>query len=325
MSQQQPQQQPQSSMDVDLERQTSLQSSIDSRHYQQHETKVHHTPHHLYESDLKSHPTNTTGTTNNSYYQDDTLAGKPTNVSMDQVSRISTSHDGTIIYLGGTKFYKDELIHAFGGTMNPDDWYKPSEHKFANPAPLGLSAFALTTFVLSLINAGAMGVKTDSIVTGLAMFYGGFIQLLAGMWEMSVENTFGALALSSFGGFWMSFAAISIPWFNIAASYDDPTELDNAVGFYLLGWTIFTAMLVLCTMKSTLAFCSLFVFLTFTFLCLALGKLCPSHNCTVAGGVLGVITSFISWYNAYAGVANEHNSYITVKAFPLPKFGNKHE
>ncbi|GMG33429.1 unnamed protein product [Ambrosiozyma monospora] len=321
---------PQSSMDVDLERQTSLQSSIDSKHYQQHETKVHHSPHHLYESDMsKPHPTTTTGSqtmntnTNNSYYHDDLT--KPSNMSMDQVSRIATSHDGTIIYLGGNKFYKDELIHAFGGTMNPDDWYKPSEHKFANPAPLGLSAFALTTFVLSLINAGAMGVKNDSVVVGLAMFYGGLIQLLSGMWEMSVENTFGALALSSFGGFWMSFATISIPWFNIAASYDDPTELDNAVGFYLIGWTIFTAMLVLCTMKSTLAFCSLFVFLTLTFLCLALGKLCPSHNCTVAGGVLGVITSFISWYNAYAGVANEHNSYITVTAFPLPKFGNKHE
>ncbi|GME80302.1 unnamed protein product [Ambrosiozyma monospora] len=160
------------------------------------------------------------------------------------VHRIQTSEDGQFVWLGNKKFVKSELFSAFGGTLNPG-WTKPSEHKFANPAPLGLSAFALTTFCLSLINAGAMGVSNHNVVLGLAMFYGGLIQLLAGMWEMSVENTFGALALSSYGGFWMSFGAISIPWFNIAASYEDPVELENALGFYLLGWTIFTFLLVL--------------------------------------------------------------------------------
>lgn len=235
------------------------------------------------------------------------------------ISKVTTSDDGTYIYLGNKKFARDDLLQAFGGTLNPG-LAAPSVHKFANPAPLGLSAFALTTFILSLINAGAMGVSNDSVVVGCAIFYGGFIQLLAGMWEMSVENTFGALALSSYGGFWMSFGAISIPWFNIAGSYTDPTELDNAIGFYLLAWSIFTFMLTLCTMKSTLAFFSLFFLLAITFLLLAIGKLASSHGCTVGGGVLGVIVAFIAWYNAYAGLANKQNAYLRVHAVTLPVF-----
>lgn len=235
------------------------------------------------------------------------------------INKVTTSSDGNYVYLGSKKFAKEDLVQAFGGTLNPG-LAAPSVHKFANPAPLGLSAFALSTFVLSLINAGAMGVSNNSVVVGLAMFYGGLIQLLAGMWEMSLENTFGALALSSYGGFWMSFGAISIPWFNIASSYDDPQELANAVGFYLLGWSIFTFMLSLCAMKSTLAFFSLFFLLAVTFLLLAIGELAPSHGSKVAGGVVGVVVAFIAWYNAYAGVANKQNSYLRVHALQLPVF-----
>jgi uncharacterized protein len=244
--------------------------------------------------------------------------------SENLISKVTTSSDGNYVYLGTKKFAKEDLMKAFGGTLNPG-LAAPSVHKFGNPAPLGLSAFALSTFVLSLVNAGAMGVKNDSIVVGLAIFYGGFIQLLSGMWEMSVENTFGALALSSFGGFWMSFGAISIPWFGIANSYTDPVELDNAVGFYLLGWSIFTFMLTLCTMKSTLAFFSLFFFLAVTFLLLAIGKLGKVSGCTTAGGVLGIVVAFIAWYNAYAGLANRQNSYVRVTALQLPVFESKLE
>lgn len=239
------------------------------------------------------------------------------------ISKVTTSSDGNYVYLGTKKFAKEDLVQAFGGTLNPG-LSAPSSHKFANPAPLGLSAFALTTFVLSLANAGAMGVKNDSVVIGLAVFYGGLVQLLAGMWEMTLENTFGALALSSYGGFWMSFGAIHIPWFNIVGSYTaDNADLENMLGFYLLGWAIFTFMLTLCTMKSTLAFFSLFFLLAVTFLLLALGKLAGSKGCTTAGGVVGIIVAFIAWYNAYAGLANKQNAYLRVTALPLPVYGGK--
>lgn len=286
-------------MPYDLEKQLSVDSSPGNQQ----------PPVGLYDHDVR--------TTKTASHTDDDYS------SMHKVGRIVTSDDGNYVWLGRTKFNKYELLEAFGGTLNPG-LAAPSKHKFGNPAPLGLSAFALTTFVLSLVNAGAMGVSHDNIVVGLAIFYGGLVQLLAGMWELAVENTFGGLSLGSYGGFWMSFGAISIPFFGISDAYkNNPIEFENALGFYLIGWAIFTAMLCLVTIKSTVGFFSLFFFLTLTFLMLGIGKLGHSDNCTTAGGVLGIITAFIAWYNAFAGVANEQNSYITVHALPIPKFGRQ--
>ncbi|ODV97680.1 hypothetical protein PACTADRAFT_47551 [Pachysolen tannophilus NRRL Y-2460] len=249
--------------------------------------------------------------------------GEDVSTKNASVSRIMTSGENDeYVHIGNQKYYRSELLQAFGGTLMPG-LAAPSVHKFANPAPLGLSAFALTTFVLSLINAQAMGLETANVVVGLAIFYGGLIQLLAGMWEMAVENTFGALALSSYGGFWMSFGAINIPWFGISAAYTNTRDLEVALGFYLLGWAIFTFMLMLATMKSTVAFFSLFATLDLTFLLLSVGNLAPSANCTKAGGIVGVITAFVAWYNAYAGLATHENAYVTVKAFPIPVIGGK--
>lgn len=237
-----------------------------------------------------------------------------------ELQKVQTGGDNhEFIFIGRQKFLKDDLYSAFGGTLNPG-LAPPSTHRFANPAPLGLSAFALTTFVLSMFNARAMGVSVPNVVVGLAAFYGGLVQLVAGIWEIALENTFGGTALSSYGGFWMSFAAIHIPWFGIGAAYEEtPSQLANAVGFYLLGWTIFSAGLTLCTMKSTFAFFSLFFLLTITFLLLTIGEFSGKVGVTRAGGVVGVIVSFIAWYNAYAGVATRENSYLTVRPLPLPK------
>src|SRR3954452_5232017 len=83
----------------------------------------------------------------------------------------------------------------------------PTPAPIANPAPLGLAAFALTTFVLSMFNAGLMGSGGEPVVFGLALAYGGLAQLLAGMWEFRTGNTFGAVAFTSYGSFWLSFWA----------------------------------------------------------------------------------------------------------------------
>src|SRR3954468_9523696 len=83
----------------------------------------------------------------------------------------------------------------------------PTPVPIANPAPLGLAAFALTTFVLSMFNAGLLGAGGEPIVFGLALAYGGLAQLLAGMWEFRTGNTFGATAFVSYGAFWLSFWA----------------------------------------------------------------------------------------------------------------------
>jgi len=193
-----------------------------------------------------------------------------------------------------------------------------------NPGPLGLCGFALTTFVLSLFNIGA-GVPSGGptqVVMGLALFYGGLVQLLAGMWEFRCGNTFGATAFSSYGGFWLSFASIFIPGLGVLDAYATlPTdELLNALGIYLFGWFIFTFILFLATLKTSVGLTSLFGFLSITFLLLATAKfahLSPGNNVDKAGGVFGLITAFIAWYNAMSTLIHKENSYV---AFPVGKF-----
>lgn len=222
------------------------------------------------------------------------------------------------IIIGNKRYFRDELMTAFGGTLNPG--LSPvSAYQFGNPAPVGLSAFALTTFVLSLYNCGAMGINTPNVVVSLATFYGGGVQLLCGVWELLIGNTFGGTALTSYGAFWLSYSCIFLKAFGISAAYTDKKMFGNAVGFFLLGWALFTFMLCLTTMKSTLAFFSLFFFLFITFILLAAGEITGKHSLAVAGGVFGIITAVVAWYNALAGVANKTNSYFTTKTIFLTK------
>merc|ERR1712093_951457 len=186
------------------------------------------------------------------------------------------------------------MLPAFGGEFQPG-LYKPVEgRKFANPAPLGLSAFALTTFVLSLLNLNTRNLAgINSIVIGLAFGYGGLVQLLAGMWEIAVGNTFGGTALSSSGGF----EIVS----SIEAAGGESAVL-NSLGFYLMGWFIFTFLLLICTLKSTVAFFFLFFVLDLAFLLLGIAYLrpvdgAPSPGCTRAGGAFGILAAFAAWYN----------------------------
>lgn len=171
-----------------------------------------------------------------------------------------------------------------------------------NPAPLGLSAFALTTFVLSAANANLFTGATT--VIGLALFYGGLVQLLAGMWEFKMGNTFGATAFSSYGGFWLAVGA-SLQWKLIPN--------DAAFGFFFLGWTIFTALMLIGSLRSNFALIGVFFFLFLALLALTIGALGGGSTFTVLGGWLGIITAIVAWYTALAGLLT------TVKApFVLP-------
>ncbi|HYK85352.1 MAG TPA: acetate uptake transporter [Ktedonobacteraceae bacterium] len=184
----------------------------------------------------------------------------------------------------------------------------------ANPAPLGLCGFALTTFVLSSINAGWFSAGATTIIVGLALFYGGIAQLLAGMWEFKSGNTFGATAFTSYGAFWLSFAAIFIPGFNIAGSLG--TSLHPAVGLYLLGWTIFTLLMFFGTLRSNIALMTVFALLFLTFGALTIGELGPSTFMHQFGGYLGVLTAIAAWYTALAGLLSSGKSMFTLPVGP---------
>jgi len=185
--------------------------------------------------------------------------------------------------------------------------------KFANPAPLGLSAFALTTFVLSLINAQARGITAPHIITSLALAYGGFVQLLAGMWEFAAGNTLGATAFSSYGGFWISFGIILWPDSGILTAYKDPIMLENALGIYLVGWFIFTFVCFIGSLRTSFALIILFGLLDITFLILAIGKFNPTNvGITKVGGWFGIITAFVAWYNAMAGMLTPDTGFFSL-------------
>ncbi|KAF4124940.1 uncharacterized protein GMORB2_3779 [Geosmithia morbida] len=215
---------------------------------------------------------------------------------------------------------------AQGGALQPGAFKAYEHRKLANPAPLGLSAFALTTFVLSAVNMEARGVKEPNIVVPLAYAYGGLVQLLAGMWEIPCGNTFGATALASYGGFWIAYAILLTPAWGITAA-EGPYEGDvyNPIGFFLTGWFIFTTLLLLCTLRSTVAFFLLFFTLDIAFLLLACenyandaGKFETGTALKKAGGFFGFLAAFLAWYNALAGIQDSSNSFYSVPVIHFP-------
>jgi len=174
----------------------------------------------------------------------------------------------------------------------------PGAH-IADPAPLGLAAFALTTFVLSAVNAGWVPATVEPVVFGLALAYGGIAQFAAGMWEFAKGNTFGATAFSSFGAFWVSF------WWLTAHSGLEKLSAGDAgkgVGLYLLTWGIFTAYMTVASTRVSGAVAAVFVLLTATFLVLAWGEFAASDGIHKLGGYLGLITALAAWYASFAGV-----------------------
>jgi uncharacterized protein len=184
----------------------------------------------------------------------------------------------------------------------------------ANPAPLGLSAFALTTFVLSSANAGY--ISAPNIVVGLALFYGGIVQLIAGIQEFRAGNTFGATAFCSYGGFWLAIGVIFVPAFGIAAAYTSAAALHNALGFFLLGWTIFTFLMLIGTLRSNFALIAVFFFLFLTFLALTIAEFGGGSSWAQIGGWLGIITALLAWYTALAGILASSKSMFTLPVFP---------
>ncbi len=183
----------------------------------------------------------------------------------------------------------------------------------ADPAPLGLGAFAMTTFALSIANTNVWGAGVSAALA-LALVYGGTAQLLAGMWEFVRKNTFGALAFTSYGAFWISYYVLSrfiLPGIKL------PSDVSIAVGVFLLGWTIFTAYMTIASFRVSGAVVAVFVLLTATFVLLTIGAFENMANVTKAGGWVGVATAAAAWYASFAGVVNDTFKRSLVPTLPL--------
>ena len=170
----------------------------------------------------------------------------------------------------------------------------------ADPGPLGLGAFALTTFVLSMFNAGLVGKGGEPVVLGLALAYGGLAQLLAGMWEFRTGNTFGAVAFTSFGAFWLSFWALN----HFYAKDIAAKELGAALGLYLIAWGIFTTYMWVASFRVSVAVMLVFFALAVTFFLLGIGQAGAHTGLIKAGGWAGLVTAAIAWYASFAAVTN---------------------
>ncbi len=170
----------------------------------------------------------------------------------------------------------------------------------ADPGPLGLAGFALTTFLLSVHNAG-WDRGTGLAWLGYALAYGGVAQMLAGMWEFKNRNVFGATAFTSYGAFWVGLAL----WVELAAGHaKSAAQANNDLGWILLGFFIFPTYMWFWSAAANTVLLAVFTVLEVTFLVLVIGNFSNSVGTVKFGGVLGVITAALAWYASAAGVIN---------------------
>jgi succinate-acetate transporter protein len=169
--------------------------------------------------------------------------------------------------------------------------------KLANPAPLGLFGFALTTWLLSMVNAGFLPGTSVPIVLAMAFAFGGTAQFFAGLMEMAKGNTFGFVAFCSYGAFWWSFG-LFVEFF--AAGVTGP-----AVGWYLLVWGAFTFVMLIGTFALNRALQLIFLALVPTFFLLGLAPILGMPGLTTIGGYGGLITALLAFYLGAADVINE--------------------
>jgi uncharacterized protein len=171
----------------------------------------------------------------------------------------------------------------------------------ADPAPLGLAAFALTTFLLSAANAGWMTAATGNAWLGYALAYGGLAQLLAGMWEFRNRNVFGATAFSTYGGFWIGLFL----WARfVAPSAASANAASHDVAWILLAFAIFNTYMLILALQVNMAVFLVFLTLEITEIVLFIGNFAVNSDIVKVGGYIGVVTALVAWYTSAAGVGD---------------------
>jgi succinate-acetate transporter protein len=185
----------------------------------------------------------------------------------------------------------------------------------ADPGPLGLAGFAMTTFVLSMFNAKLVSSGGEPVVLGLALAYGGIAQLLAGMWEFRTGNTFGAVAFSSYGAFWISFWALVVFYVPKIPAAD----AGHAIGLYLWAWGIFTTYMFVASLRTTGAVALVFFLLAITYILLAAGNSGNHVNVIKWGGYIGLATAAAAWYASFAAVMNSTFGRTVLPVVPLSR------
>ena len=183
--------------------------------------------------------------------------------------------------------------------------------RFSNPAPLGLAGFALTTWLLSMINAGWFTGDAMNMVLAVALAYGGTAQMIAGVMELPRGNTFGATAFVSYGAFWWSFALFVLFLHDkVPAAF---------VGWYLFMWGVFTFYMWIGTLRAARALQFIFLALWITFFLLAAGEWTGIAGLHKASGYVGLLTALLAFYLSAAEIINDgHQRVVLPTGAPGP-------
>jgi len=232
----------------------------------------------------------------------------------------------------GHSAYKDEA-----GVAAPSAAYRHTVSQvpaaplsnLANPGPLGLIGFALTTFVLGLYQCGAGlpgsnpegKVGPDQAVFGLAVFMGGLAQFVAGIMEFFRGNTFGTAVHCSYGAFWFSFAMFLIPSLGIADAYaGDAHALSFAIGIYLLAWCFVTIVFTIAALRTNWSIIAVLVTLVLAFFFLSIAQFISTEHPSASigvnktGGAFAVICSMLAFYAGASGLMVPETTFVR---FPL--------
>jgi len=182
-----------------------------------------------------------------------------------------------------------------------------NENGIANPSPLGLLGFGMTTLLLNLHNASIIPLSAVILAMGLCL--GGAAQIIAGIMEFKKNNTFGATAFTAYGFFWLSLVAI---WVNPFPGISKADE--KSMGFYLLIWAVFTAFMFIGTLKHNRATQVVFLTLTLLFLLLSIADFSGSAVVKIAAGWVGILCGVSAMYNSMAQIVNNE---FDKKVLPL--------
>ena len=187
----------------------------------------------------------------------------------------------------------------------------------ANPGPLGLMAFGLTTVLLNVHNAGL--IPLSGIILAMGVFYGGLAQVIAGIMEWKKNSTFGMTAFLSYGFFWLTFVGIfAFPkW--IGSSALDLGATSTALGYYLLAWGLFTVLMFVGTLRINRSLQTVFLSLTILFVLLALGEWTGNATITKIAGWEGIFVGLSAVYGSIAQVWNELYGRVILPLGPYKK------
>ncbi|KAG7928566.1 hypothetical protein KL925_001866 [Ogataea polymorpha] len=228
-------------------------------------------------------------------------------------------HDDQNIYINDQPIDKNDFIYAFGGSLNVGARKQTGKtRELSDPVPAGLAAFSCSALSLGLVQLHARSVHTPNVLLGAFLTTAGLVEIIVGVLCFIIGNTWACCTFLMFGGFWSSYSFLLMDVGGIAASYATTDEYNQAVALYFLPWALFSFALFACTWRSTYSL-SLLMFLIWLFILLfTIGQFATSVGTFKAGGYICMLSGIVGFYNMFAGLLDETNSYFTIKPFYMP-------